>query len=38
VAFNAARDLRAVRSLIEQRASVDAATLADPTRDLAKLG
>lgn len=37
VGFNAARDLRAVRTLIEQRASVDPATLADSSRDLATL-
>jgi 3-phenylpropionate/trans-cinnamate dioxygenase ferredoxin reductase subunit len=37
VAFNAARDLRAARSLIEKRSAVDPAALADVTRDLATL-
>ena len=38
VAFNAARDLRAARSMVENHATVDRASLADTTMDLAKLG
>ena len=36
-AFNAARDIRPSRKLVESGATVEAATLADPTVDLAKL-
>lgn len=37
VCFNAARDLRPARKLIESGATVDPAKLADPAADLAKL-
>ena len=36
-AFNAARDIRPSRKLIESGATVEAAKLADPTVDLATL-
>jgi 3-phenylpropionate/trans-cinnamate dioxygenase ferredoxin reductase subunit len=38
VAFNAARELRAARALVERRTAVDAAALADPGTDLSKIG
>jgi 3-phenylpropionate/trans-cinnamate dioxygenase ferredoxin reductase subunit len=37
VGFNAARELRAARKLVESQAAIDADTLSDTTRDLTKM-